>query len=113
MTNYTGGGDVVEVTAPANVVSGQPVLVGSIFGVAIRAASSGAVVPIQITGRVRINKDTSLIISQGDRVFWDAANAWVDKTATAQFPVGRSLETTLAATATVEILLGNTAPAGA
>lgn len=113
MKNYTGSGDIVEVTAPANVVSGQPVLVGLIFGIAVRAASSGQVVPIQITGRVRVNKDTNLVISQGDRVFWDAANAWVDKTAAAQVPVGRALETTINTTPTIEILLGNSAPAGA
>lgn len=112
MKNYVAPGDTVDLTAPANLVSGQAVLIGTIFGCAKQAIASGQVGPIQIKGIVTLPKDTALVISEGDRVFWDAANSWVDKTSAAQVCVGRAVQTTLAATPTIQVLLGPATPAG-
>lgn len=112
MKNYVQPGEVLDLVAPANLVSGQAVLVGTIFGCAVQAIASGAVGPVRISGVVTVPKDTNLIINAGDRVFWDAANAWVDKTAAAQVCAGRAVETADTAVASIKILLGPATPAG-
>jgi predicted RecA/RadA family phage recombinase len=110
-TNYVGKGDVVTVVCPAGGVdAGDSVLIGvSLFGVATHDAAAGADLELAVSGVWSLGKDTALVITQGDRVYWDAGNGWVDKTLAAQTCVGIALETTLAATATVNVLLGNTA----
>lgn len=112
MKNYVQPGEVLDLTAPANLTSGQAVLIGTIFGVARQAIASGAVGPVQVAGVVTVPKDTALVINAGDRVFWVPGSSWVNKTVTAQVCVGRAVETTLAATPTVAILLGPATPSG-
>jgi predicted RecA/RadA family phage recombinase len=50
MKNYLQEGDSVTVPAPANVSSGDGVLLGTLFGVAATDADSGANVTIKTTG---------------------------------------------------------------
>ena len=50
MKNYIQPGDMLTVTAPANVASGAGVLIGSIFGVAANAALSGASMEMAVEG---------------------------------------------------------------
>lgn len=74
MKNFVQHGDTLTVIAPAAVASGEGVLVGSIFGVAVTAADSGADVPIKTTGVFDLPKIGSQEWSAGDLVYWDNAN---------------------------------------
>lgn len=112
MKNFIQPGNVVDVIATAAVASGAPVLIGSLFGVATKAAAIGEVVPIVVEGVVEINKDTALAVLQGDRLFWDAANAWVDKTSAAQTCVGVAVEGAIAAATKIKMKIGAYTPAG-
>jgi predicted RecA/RadA family phage recombinase len=71
MRNFVKEGDVIAMTAPRNVVSGDGMLVGLCFGVATGTALSGAVVEAVIEGVVTLPKVTGTAINEGVRVFWD------------------------------------------
>lgn len=54
--SYIQSGDVLTVTAPADVVSGDLVVVGDIVGVATHSALSGKSVEIKTTGVFELKK---------------------------------------------------------
>lgn len=75
MKNFVQAGDTLVVTAPAAVSSGDGVLVGSVFGVAVSDADNGADVPIKTSGVFDLPKTGSQGWSQGAPIYWDSANA--------------------------------------
>src|SRR5512144_124058 len=87
--NYIQPGHTITVAAPTGgVLSGDGVLIGTLFGIAQYDAVEGADIEILTEGVVEIGKTPSLAIDAGDRLFWDATNKVVNKTATAQVCVG-------------------------
>ncbi|GGF76973.1 Predicted phage recombinase, RecA/RadA family [Mameliella alba] len=74
MKTFLSDGINVTVAAPAAKSSGDGVLVGSIFGVAITDAANGADVAIRTTGVVTLPKIGSQAWSVGDKVYWDDGN---------------------------------------
>lgn len=82
MKNYVAKGETVTVVAPADKASGEGVLVGSLFGVAVRDALMGEGVPVVTTGIVDLPKEAALAIDQGDLVYWDDTAGECDKTDT-------------------------------
>lgn len=106
-------GDVVTVIAPAGgVSSGDGVLIGSLFGIATHDAAAGAELELGVSGVWDIAADTSLVIDEGDRVFWDGTNDWVDKTSTAQVCVGVCVLDKVSAGPLCRVLLRGSTPAG-
>ena len=87
MKNFRQKGDTVTVTAPANVVSGQGVLVGDLFGAALFDALSGAPVEIAVEGVIGLPKAVGTI-NEGVRVFWDNTAGRVTTTATSNRCIG-------------------------
>jgi predicted RecA/RadA family phage recombinase len=71
MKNYIQPGDVVGVTAPANVVSGQGVAVGSLFGVVVADALSGAEMQIAVSGVFDLPKVGSQAWTVGALIYWN------------------------------------------
>lgn len=70
--NFRQPGDFVAVTAPAGgVSSGDPVLVGSLFGIALTDAVAGDTVQIGTIGVYSIPKVSAQAWSQGDGIYWD------------------------------------------
>tara|TARA_R110002073_G_scaffold120601_1_gene262646 strand:- start:19895 stop:20233 length:339 start_codon:yes stop_codon:yes gene_type:complete len=106
-------GRLLTVTAPATIVSGQFVKVGSIFGVAQSDAASGADVVIDTQGVYTLPKNAPLVISAGDPVYWDVADAEFNKTALANWYCGVCAVAALSADTTVAIRLNGTFPAAA
>jgi predicted RecA/RadA family phage recombinase len=68
--NYIQEGDVLTLIAPYTVVSGAGLLVGSIFGVAVTDAASGASVEAGIEGVYELAK-ASGAWTQGVLLYWD------------------------------------------
>ncbi len=71
MKNFIQKGDVVTLVAPYNVLSGQGVLVGKLFGVATNDAANGMAVEVKLNGVVdlaALNTDTG---SVGTPLYWD------------------------------------------
>lgn len=106
MKNLVQDGRIVEVTAPYTTLSGQGVLVGvSLFGVAMTDIANGLKGDIALEGVVDIAKEAPLVITAGDKVYWDNANRRVNKTAAAQINVGVAVADALSADTTVRIKL--------
>jgi predicted RecA/RadA family phage recombinase len=89
MKNFVQPGDTLTLTVPAGgVLSGQPVVVGSIFGVAAYDAIEGAEVEAQVTGVFELPKAAG-VIDQGDPVWWDdTANVIKNASAAGLYSVG-------------------------
>jgi predicted RecA/RadA family phage recombinase len=72
MKNFIRNGDMNSVTSPAGgIASGQGVLVGSLFGVAAKAAAEGESVEIATVGVYELPKAPATVVAQGARVAWD------------------------------------------
>jgi predicted RecA/RadA family phage recombinase len=116
MKNFIQEGKTIPVTAPAAVVSGEVVVVGSIVGVAAFDAASGADVEVTVDGVFELLKISSDVIAQGDKLYWDSVQAKLTKTAgTGSKPmVGVATEAAGNSVTTVNCLLmptGQTGPA--
>lgn len=70
MRNYIQPGNTLTLTAPAAIVSGDVVAVGSIIGVANGDAANGAPVDVDTVGVFRLPKVAALAIAAGDVVYW-------------------------------------------
>ena len=113
MKTYIQPSHTLTVTVPAGgVTSGQGVLIGTLFGIAQYDAVEGAELEILTEGVVEIAKTSALQIDVGDRLFWDATNKVVNKTATAQVCVGIAVSAAANPSGTVRIKLGANTPAG-
>ncbi len=110
-TNYIQPGRTLTVTAPTGgVASGDGVLVGQLFGVAQHDAAEADELELLTEGVVELAKATPLAIAAGDRLFWDATNKRLDKTATAQVCVGLAVLAAADADATVRLKLVASTP---
>lgn len=111
--NHIQPGRVLTVPAPTGgAVSGAPVLIGSLFGVAQHDAAQGQDLEILTEEVVELPKATPLAVDLGDRLFWNAGDGVLDKTATAQLCVGVAVLPAASADTVVRVKLGAVTPAG-
>ena len=111
--NYIQPGRVLTVPAPTGgALSGAPVLIGTLFGVAQHDAAQGQDLEILTEEVVELAKATPLAIDLGDRLFWNAGDGVLDKTATAQVCVGVAVTAAASADTIVRVKLGAVTPAG-
>lgn len=107
MKTYVKKGDVLTLTPNVAVASGIGFLFGTgLFGVAVNDVAANAPGEFLTEGVITIGKTSALAISIGDRVYWDATNKVVNKTATAQQCVGIAVSDAANPSATVDIKLG-------
>lgn len=71
MQNYIQPGEVLTVTAPAVVVSGQLIAVGNLIGVCASDAASATEVEIQTEGCFRLPKVSGFVPAAGDVAYFD------------------------------------------
>lgn len=105
-TNYVQKGDILTIPAPANVLSGAGVVVGSIFGIAQGDALSGAPMDLATTGVFTLAKVSALAIAVGDVVYFDNATKLVNKTASGNTRIGLAVTAAANPSATVQVRLG-------
>ena len=110
MKNYIQDGDIITVTAPAAVASGDFVQVGRIRGIAVTSAASGALVELQTTGVFTIPKlGSEEFASVGLPVYCVLADNGVKKVTTASTTanvlVGINLATSGAVTGSLRVKL--------
>lgn len=90
--NYIQPGDVVTVTAPAAVASGDLVAIGGLAGVAANKAASGEPVEIAMSGVYELPKVSAQAwATVGLAIYWDAAEKKLTTTATNNTLVGKNL----------------------
>lgn len=70
MKNFVQPGDTITVIAPVAVNSGDGLLIGALFGVAVATAAIGDTVEIVTTGVVDLPK-AAVAITQGAKLYWD------------------------------------------
>lgn len=75
MKNFQARGDVLEITAAADIDSGQGVKAGVLFGVAAADIKEGARGVINLTGVYQLPKATGTSWSLGDAVYWSGTAA--------------------------------------
>lgn len=92
MRNFVQRGDTLTLTAPAEIISGDVVIVGSIIGIANGDADNGAPVDLDTLGVFRLPKVEALAIDEGDIVYWDAGAKLVTKTAEGNAKLGVATE---------------------
>lgn len=74
MKNYIQPGETIAAIAPAAVLSGAGVLIGSLFGVASGDAASGAEVMLNTTGVYDLPKQTGQAWTAGQLLYWSGTN---------------------------------------
>lgn len=73
MKNFIGVGNRVTLTAAAVTTSGQPVLIGSLFGIAEIAAAIGEPLVLVLNGIFDLTKTASQAWTVGQLIYWDVA----------------------------------------
>ena len=88
MKNYIQAGERITLSAPYDVVAGGGLLVGSIFGVAINDALSGASVETAVEGVFRLAKTSAQAWTVGALIYWDNTNKVATSTASTNKLIG-------------------------
>lgn len=104
MKNWIQPGDIVTVVAPAAVNSGDGLMVGTLFGVAISTAASGDSLEMVTEGVVDLPK-AAVAITQGAKVYWDNAAKNVTTTVGTNTLVGCALVAVAVGDATTRVRL--------
>ncbi|KAB1086483.1 DUF2190 family protein [Neorhizobium galegae] len=91
MKNYIQPGSTVTVAAPANVLSGAGVLVGTLFGVACGDALSAADVEIKTDGVFELNKLSAQAWTVGAAIYWDNTAKECTTVTTSNTLIGKAL----------------------
>lgn len=106
MKTFIQDGESLSLTPAAAVAAGTGYLFGAaLFGVALSDVANGVAGEFRTEGVVEIGKTSALAIAVGDRLFWDATNKVVNKTATAQQHVGIAVAAAADPSATVKMKL--------
>lgn len=88
MKNYVQDDDVITVAAPYNVSSGGGALVGSLFGVAVTDALSGANVALATEGVFDLAKTSAQAWTVGALIYWDDTNKVATTVSTSNTKIG-------------------------
>jgi predicted RecA/RadA family phage recombinase len=104
--NYIESGDVLDYTVPAGetVVSGSPVIVGDLIGVALSSGTEGQVVAVMLEGVFELPKATGAI-AHGATVYWNATTGKVTTTATDNTLIGYAWKAEISAATTIRVRL--------
>lgn len=109
MKNFIQHGSVVTFPVPAGgVVSGNPYLIGALFGVAAYDAAEGAQGELALTGVFDLPKDGS-VIGEFAAVYWDDTAKKITTTVSTNKPVGAATKTAGGSAATVNVRLNGVA----
>lgn len=92
MKSFVQNGDVLQLVAPYDVASGAGALVGSQFGVATSAVTSGATGEFMTVGVHSLAKTSAQAWTQGQKIYWDNTNKRLDSDGTLGQFVGLATE---------------------
>jgi predicted RecA/RadA family phage recombinase len=107
MKNFIQPGNTLTGIAPVGgVLSGDPVLLGSVFGVAAFDAVEGAEFEISTVGVYDLPKTTGQAWAFGDPLYWDAATKKLTKTTADNLRVGTASKIAASDAATGNVKIG-------
>lgn len=102
--NFIHEGEVIDYVAGGTVTSGDVLFSGILPGVALNSGISGDIISMQIRGVFKLDKTTSLVISQGDKLYFNTGTKRVTKTNTDKY-IGVAVKAEVSAATTVNVLL--------
>lgn len=105
MKNFVQPGNCITVTAAAEASAGDVVKIGNMIGIAAGDAAEGDSLDIELVGVFELPKTEALEISVGDKVYWDAANSVVNKTASGNTLLGIAVAAAANPSATARVRL--------
>lgn len=109
MKNYIQPGADIDITVPSGgVVSGKLVVIGSLIGVSNVTAAEGEKASIKTEGVFEYAKTSALAIAVGDKLYFDATNNVLNKTASGNTLVGIAVTAAANPSASVRFKLGAT-----
>lgn len=88
MRNQVKTGGIVSLIASAAVLSGGPVLVGNLFGVAQQSAAIDQPFELVTTGEFVLPKASAAVFSVGEEVYFDSATGNCVEKATGKHLIG-------------------------
>ncbi len=104
MRNFVQPGDTVTVIAPAAVNSGDGMLVGALFGVAVATAAISTNVEMVTEGVVDLPK-AAVAITQGAKVYWITATSNVTTASAGNTLIGCAIVAAAVGDATARVRL--------
>jgi predicted RecA/RadA family phage recombinase len=104
MRNWIQPGDIVTVVAPVAVNSGEGLLVGALFGVAVSTAAISTNVELSTTGVVDLPK-AAVAVTQGAKLYWDNTAKNVTTTVGTNILIGCAIVAAVIGDATVRVRL--------
>lgn len=105
MKNFIQDGKILDLVLAAVVVSGAPVLQGSIFGIAQKSGGVGDTVACATEGVFELPYGVAAVVAAGDTIYWDNTAKTVTKTASANTKVGHAVAPAASAAATLKVKL--------
>jgi predicted RecA/RadA family phage recombinase len=111
MKNFIQNGKVFEYTVgnSETVASGDVIVKGDLVGVAATGSSTeGAVIACNRCGVYEVAKTASQAYTQGQNLFWDAAEKKVTSTGAGNKPIGKAWAAAASDDTTAQILLSET-----
>ncbi|NTI92275.1 DUF2190 family protein [Agrobacterium rhizogenes] len=109
MKNFVQKGESIDVTAPTGgTVSGLPVIIGSLIGIASNTVAENLVVSIQTCGVYDLPKVSAQAWTVGAKIYWDAAADLATTVNTSNTLIGVAVAAAANPSSTGSVLLGPT-----
>lgn len=105
MKNFVQNGVNLTLPAPANILSGEVVIIGDIHGVAAINAAEGADLDVVSEGVFQLPKVAANVFAIGGKVYYDLATKLVTTTAGGNTLIGTAVTVAAANTGTVNVKL--------
>lgn len=109
-SNFLQDGEVLPLTMPDDVSSGDGVQVGTIFGVAMNDYASGDTGQVAVCGVWSLPKTGAQAWAEGDKVYWDDNNMRCDSDSTVGMLIGVATAVADNPSSTGSVRLNGTAP---
>lgn len=108
MKNFIKKGEILDFAngTGSKISSGDFVIAGGLFGVAVTDIETGEIGAVNLKGCYELAKATGAI-TQGAKVYWITADKTVTTTATSNTFIGYAAEAALSADATALVILAN------
>lgn len=102
-------GNVLTLTATAQVVTGKPVLVGGgpdkLLVVPVISVESGEEYTADILRVHELDKESTAVFIEGDWAYWDDSSKKFDESGAGRFPAGYCVENAPGSTTSVKVKL--------
>lgn len=109
MKNYIQPGNVLTLTSPTDLNSGDPVLIGKFFGISAHDAGTGLAIEVALEGVYSLPKAPTIVFAVGDYVYFDPSSGNVTSGGTGSKLIGAATAAAGASDTTAAVRLNGVA----